>query len=152
MRKTDNDVLDLPFTQDILSEKAVKIFMYICSYCLVLRGEADTAVFSAQLATEMTLKNGLSKQSPCAFAIYGMTEASLGNIDRAAYRFGKLAIEMVERVGSCESECPTVVATALLMITSRTEILDELVIPLHQVADSGFQRSDVIYATYCVSQ
>jgi predicted ATPase len=88
--KSDQDVLKLPFTNDPVVEKTVRLLMHVCTYCF-LRDEADAAIYSALLAAELTLKKGLSNFSSCAFAIYGLAEVFIGNIDRGV-RFGKLSL------------------------------------------------------------
>lgn len=147
--KSDDDLLNLPSAHDSIKANAVKLLMHVCSYCL-LKDEVDVAIFSALLATELTLKNGFSQHSPCAFAIYGVAEVFIGNIDRA-YRFGKLALAMLDRMPSREAACPTV-ALALTFLTHRKELWHKLVTPLIQVADLGFQHGDIVYASYCASQ
>jgi hypothetical protein len=57
--KTDEDILNLPFTQDRFASNAVKLLVRICTYCL-LKDEVEMAVFSALLATQLTLKHGLA--------------------------------------------------------------------------------------------
>jgi predicted ATPase len=148
-RKTDEDLLNLPLTQDLVIANVVKLLIHLCTYCL-MGDEKEMGVFSALLAIELTLKNGLSQHSPCAFVIYGVAEASIGNIDRA-YRFGKLALKMLDGMHSREGEGPTV-AYALTRISCFRKPLHELVTPLSETATSGFQNGDVLYATFCMSQ
>jgi hypothetical protein len=148
-RKTDEDLLNLPLTQDLVIANVVKLLIHLCTYCL-MGDEKEMGVFSALLAIELTLKNGLSQHSPCAFVIYGVAEASIGNIDRA-YRFGKLALKMLDGMRSREGEGPTV-AYALTLLCCWKEPLHELVTPLSETATSGFQNGDVLYATFCMSQ
>jgi hypothetical protein len=111
----------------------------------------ERAVFSTLLATELTLENGLSQYSSYVFVIYGVTEASLGNIDQA-YRFSKLALAMLDRMHSREGEGPTV-AYALMLLRCWKDPLNQLMMPQCEVANSGFQHGDILlYAKFCMLQ
>jgi predicted ATPase len=63
-RKTDEDLLNLPLTQDLVIANVVKLLIHLCTYCL-MGDEKEMGVFSALLAIELTLKNSLSQHSPC---------------------------------------------------------------------------------------
>jgi predicted ATPase len=147
--KSDQAVLNLPFTDDHAVEKAVRLLMHLCTYCF-LRDEADTAIFAALLAAELTLKKGLSHFSSCAFAIYGLAEVFIGNIDRGV-RFGKLSLVMLDNMACKEAECPTA-AYVLTMLAFRRKRFAELVTPLHAAANSGFQNGDIVYGSYSLAQ
>lgn len=54
---------------------------------------------------ELTLKRGLSPLSPFAFAIYGVREISLGNVE-CAYQFGNLAMSLLNQTDRQEAVCP----------------------------------------------
>lgn len=140
--KTDEDILNLPASEDPYMRNAVKLLMHVCTYCL-MKDESETAVYSALLATQLTLRKGLTPHSSSAFAIYGLAEVSLANIDRA-YRFGNLALAMLERSKSHEAECPTV-GFVFSMLKFRKEPFYELVDPLYQVSSSGLQHGDIVY-------
>jgi predicted ATPase len=146
--KTDEDVLNLGLTDDPVAENSVKLLMHMACCCLI-KVNSDGAVFASLLATELTLKNGLSRFSSCAFAIYGVAEASLGNIDRA-YRFGRLALATLKKVRSKEAECHTV-GFSLTMLAFHRKSFDELATPLGAVSNSGFQSGDILYGTYCAA-
>lgn len=147
--KTDDDILNLPTTQNLLATTAVKLLTHVCAYCLV-KEEVNAGIYSALLATQLTFKTGLSSSSPSAFVFYGLTELSLGNIDRG-YRYGKLALAMLENMPGKEAECSTV-AFALCMVTYRRELYGQLIDPLFRVANSGYQRGEILFATYALAQ
>jgi predicted ATPase len=146
-RKTNEDLLNLPLTQDLVDANVVKLLIDLGSVCF-MKNELEMGAFSVLIAVELTLKNGLSQHSPCAFVIYGVLEAAIGNIDRG-YRFGKLALEMLHRRHSREGEGPTAgYANGSLFFWK--EPLDQLVTPLREAANSAFQYGDILYATYCM--
>mmetsp|Transcript_2209 Transcript_2209/g.3485 ORF Transcript_2209/g.3485 Transcript_2209/m.3485 type:complete len:1071 (+) Transcript_2209:110-3322(+) len=147
--KTNESILNLPAATDPVAVASVKLLMHICLHGL-LKEKKDTAVYSALLALEWTLRNGLSQHSSGAFAMYGITEVFLGNIDRG-YRFGKLAIAMLDRVESPGvDECATVSITHSLLSCWK-EPFEDLVEPLYRVAKSGFQNGNLVYGTHCLS-
>lgn len=146
--KTDEDILNLPLADSTLVEDTVKLLTHLCCCCLV-SVRSDAAVFTALLATELTLKHGVSQFSSCAFAIYGVAEVSLGNIDRA-YRFGALALGMLNRIESKGADCHTAAFT-LTQLSFQRERLDNIVIPLSRAANSGFEYGDIPYSTYCTA-
>jgi hypothetical protein len=83
-----------------------------------------TSIFSALLAVELPLKKGVSPHCPGAFAMYGVAELSLGSIDQA-YRFGKLAIAILDGMKSKEASCHTD-GTAVTLLTFRKGPFHEL--------------------------
>jgi len=147
--KADQDILSLPIIQDCVATSTVKLLMHVCSFCLA-KDDMGAGMYAALLATEFTLKAGLTPYSSSAFVFYGIAELSLGNIDRAC-KYGHLALAMLERMSCKESECTTV-GFALAFIQFRKQPFDELIDPLLRAADSGYKRGDVMYATYCSSQ
>lgn len=148
-RKTDEDMLNLATTQDLMTTSTVKLLMFVCCYSFVQNDEI-AGVHAALLAAELSLTAGLSPYGPASFVLYGVTEMSLGKVERA-YRYSKLALAMLEKMPSKEAECYTI-GFATTMIIGRRESFCQLVDPLHRVADAGYQRGDVVYATYSSAQ
>lgn len=141
-RKTDKDVMSLPIKEEnSLFSITVKILMHVCCYSFS-RDEPIPGFYAALLATELTLNTGLAPYSPAAFAMYGLTEVK--SADRA-YRYGKLAISMLDRLPCKEAECYTVsyVMSALL---SLKEPLGQMIDPILRAADAGNQRGDLLHA------
>lgn len=145
--QSDNDLLNLEETEDILATSAVKLLMWVCTHGLNTDDE-ETAVFSALLAMELTLKRGLSPQSPFAFAIYGIAEISLGNVERA-YRFGKLALALLNRLENQEAACSTVSYTSTMLSCWR-DPMQELMDSLFQVGSVGYRNGDVLFGSHCL--
>lgn len=68
-RKTDEAILGLPRMKDRTKAIAVKILLHKCMYCIA-REEKHQATYAALLATELTLKHGVSPYSANALAVY----------------------------------------------------------------------------------
>lgn len=151
VRKSDHDLLSLPATRvdDLLTTTAMKLLVYICSYGL-LTEQKETAIFAALLAMELTLKRGISPLSPFAFAIYGVSQISLGNT-KCGYRFGKIALSVLEKLTSQEAACPTFGFT-LTLLSCWKEPIRDLIDPLFQIGFDGFARGDTLFGAYCMAQ
>lgn len=148
-RKSDDDLLCLPIVQDPLANTAVKLLMHLLQ-CYFNFGSKKAGAFSGLLAVELTLEKGLSPYSSFAFAMYGIAELSLGNTN-LAYRFGKLATNMLVRMHNQEAVCPTVGFTSA-MLTCWKEPLRELIDPLFQAGKFGCKSGDMIYGNLCLCQ
>lgn len=147
--KSDDYLLRLPTTDDRLITAAVKLLMYVCTYGLTTDNK-ETAIVAALLAMELTLKRGVSLHSPFAFAIYGVAEIALGNIERA-YRFGKISLATLDRVSGQEAACPTVGFASTLLLC-RKESIKKLIDPLYRVGKIGYSTGEIIFGSYCLSQ
>ena len=147
-RKSDEDILSLPPMNDLTMATAVKLLLHLCSYCL-LKDESLQTVYAALLATELTVKGGLSPYSASALTIYGVVELSNGDYPRA-YRFGKLALTLLDRIKNKDAECPTT-ALALTLLTHWYDPVRKMPDVLFQAANTGFEIGDVVYGTYCVA-
>ena len=147
-RKSDEDILALPLMRDEAMATAVRILLYLCTYCF-LKDEGLQAVYSALLATELTLKSGLSPYSASAFTIYGIAELSNGNY-RRAYRFGKLALTLLDQIKHRDAECPTT-SLVLSLLTHWYEPICDMPDVMRRAARGGFEVGDVMYGTYCLA-
>jgi histidine kinase len=96
---------------------------------------------------ELTLKRGISPLSPFAFAIYGVSQISLGNTE-CGYRFGKVALSLLGKMENQEAACPTFGFT-LAVLSCWKEPIRDLVDPLFQSRFSGFARGDTLFGSYC---
>ena len=88
--------------KDPTTATSIRLLLHLCWYCFLVE-KPLLAEYSALLATELTLKFGLSPYSASALAIYGMAELVNGN-SRRAYRFGKLALSLLDRIKSRDAE------------------------------------------------
>ena len=149
MKRKNEDLLRLPLMKDRCISTAVRILLHMCMYCF-LQDEEDQGVYSALLATELTLKFGKSPYSPNALAIYGISELTLGNYENG-YRCGKLALAMLNETKCRDAECPTI-GLVLTMLSHWKEPMCELQGPLAKAANDGVAIGDVMYGTYCLAQ
>ena len=148
-RKSDEDILSLPPMGDQALATSVRLLVHVCAYCF-MKDEGLQAVYSALLATELTLRSGLSPNSASALAIYGIAELSIGDY-RRAYRFGKLALTLLARIKHRDAECPTTV-TALSLLTHWYEPVRDMPDIMRRAAYIGFEVGDVFYGSFCFSQ
>jgi predicted ATPase len=140
--KSNEDVLNLPVMQDKSMSAAVRILVHLCTYCL-LNNKRNEAMYSALLAIQLTLKGGLSSYSANALAIYGVAEVALGNHAKG-YRFGQLALTLLDRMRSKDAECATVGFTLTLLSFWR-EPLRDLHGRLFQAGTNGYETGDILY-------
>jgi len=136
--KTDEDILGLPVTNDKVTATAITILTTICTESL-FQDEEHQAVFSALYAVELTLKRGLTPKSPMAFVVFGIVESTLKRYDQA-YRFGKIALRLLDTVGSSSILCPTVVYSQTLLCFRKDSLLD-IKNELTRVASIGYRVS-----------
>jgi predicted ATPase len=147
-RKSDEDILGLPLMTDEAATATSRILVNLCTYCF-LKDETNLGVYAALLALQSTLKDGLNAYSGCALAIYGVAQLSNGNY-RAAYRFGKLALALLDKMQVRDAECATKVLSLTLLV-HWYEPLRGMTEPLRRAASIGFDVGDVVYGTYCLA-
>ncbi|KAI2491577.1 histidine kinase [Fragilaria crotonensis] len=147
-RKSDDDILGLPLMKDEAATAMSRILVNLCTYCF-LKDEANLGVYAALLALQLTLKGGLNAYSACALAIYGVAQLSSGNY-RGAYRFGKLAMALLNKMQVRDAECTTTVLSLSLLI-HWYEPLRGMTETLRRAASIGFEVGDVLYGTYCLA-
>jgi predicted ATPase len=147
-RKSDEDILSLPPMGDRTMSTIVRLLFFLSCYCF-LKDERYQAVYSALLATELTLKDGLSPFSASAFTIYGVAELYLGD-SRRAYRFGKLALTLLDRIKNKDADCPTT-GFSLAFLTHRYDSVSPMPDILRRAIRRGFDVGDIVFGTYCLS-
>jgi predicted ATPase len=146
-QKSDNYILSLPKMKDESMAIAVRLLLHIYLYCL-LKNEDSQGLYSALLATEITLKNGLNAYAASALTIYGVAELASGNY-RRAYRFGKLAISLLDKFQNREAECSTI-AFSLSTLTHWYDPIREMPPILFRASNNGFEIGDVVYGSFCL--
>ncbi|KAI2512185.1 histidine kinase [Fragilaria crotonensis] len=147
-RKSDEDILSLPLMRDEAATATSRILVNLCMYCF-LKDEDNLGIYAALLALQLTLKFGLNAYSACALANYGVAELFNGNY-RGAYRFGKLALTLLEKMPVRDAECATT-AVSLALLAHWYEPVRGATKPLRRAASIGFEVGDVIYGTYCLA-
>lgn len=147
-QKSDDDILRLPIMKDQAMLTSVRILFHLSSFCF-LKDEKQQAIYSALLGCQLTLTGGLSPHSANALAIYSLSEVLKGNHDRA-YRFGKLALRLLERFDCGDTICPTS-WIVLSTISHLREPLRNFGKQLVEAGNAGLAVGDVVYGTICLS-
>ncbi|KAI2510540.1 PhoQ sensor [Fragilaria crotonensis] len=147
-RKSDDDILSLPLMSDETATATSRLLVNLCHYCF-LKDETNLGVYAALLALQSTLQSGLNAYAACALAIYGVAQASNGNY-RGAYRFGKLALALLDKMQVRDAECATTVLSLTLLI-HWYEPLRGIPKSLRRAASIGFEVGDVVYGTFCLA-
>jgi histidine kinase len=146
--KTDEDILGLPVMSDRIKATTIKLLINLALYCL-LKDDLERGVVSALLALQLTLKGGLSPYSANALTIYGVAEVTLGN-QKSGYRFGKLALRMLDHVKYKETESATI-GMALASLIHWREPIRALQKPFQGAMDIGFDVGDVVFGSFCAA-
>ena len=147
-KKSDEDILCIPRMKDPKMATSVRLLLHLGWYCFVVENIL-LSVYSALLATELTLKFGLSPYSASALTIYGMAELVNGNY-RRAYRFGKLALSLLGRIKSRDAECSTT-GLALTWLMHWYDPIRDMPDILRRAGTSGFEVGDMVYGSYCLN-
>jgi predicted ATPase len=147
-KKTDDQILSFPLMNDPVMAAAVRLLFYASTYCSMKNAENET-LYYALLAMELTHRHGLSPHTAPSMATYGMIEVFLGNHMRG-YRFGKLALKMLEQTHLREVECATII-----IATSLTSHFQEQINPLipmfDRANDVGLESGEVVWGVYSLS-
>jgi predicted ATPase len=147
--KSDDTILCLHVMCDPRMIAAVRLLFHTSTYCLMKTEVEQHSLFYALLATELTLKFGLSPFSAPAFATYGMIEGFLGFRVRG-YRFGKLALIMLDQMKLKEIESPTLNLCSSMCLHFQTPVND-LVKDFDRAMDIGLESGDILWGVYSLS-
>ena len=147
-RKSDEYILNLPTMEDEAMSIAVRLLLHLNMHYL-FKDEKLQAVYVALQAIDMTMTGGLNSYAACAFAVYGIAELANGSYSQA-YRFGKLALTLLDRFDNRDAECPTV-GLALTSLTHWYDSITDMPSALLRAANRGFEIGDVVHGTYCLS-
>jgi len=142
---SDEDILGLPVMSDKVQNTAVQLLVYGSIFGIV-NDQEKPAIYYALLALELTLKSGLSKFSPNAFAIYSMAELVMGHTERA-YRFGNLARTMVDRL-QCHQTGSTAIILVNNMVAHWKESLHQLSEPTYRAMNNCLDAGDVSFGIF----
>jgi predicted ATPase len=147
-RKSDKRILALPLIKNQLMASAIMLLFNASAY-FAMKNAENEAPFYSLLAVELTLRYGLSPYSAPAFAMCGMIEVFLGNHMRG-YRFGKLALAMLEQMECKEVECATLIISTSLSSHFQDPI-NGLIGSFDHAMDAGLESGDVVWGIYSLS-
>ena len=145
--KADADILNLPLMQDTKSKMAVKLLVDTCTSNF-MRDKEIAACYAALLATELTMRDGLSPYSANAFVVYGMVEILLGNLDRGL-RFGTISRALTNRMPCKDADSLTNSINVTSVLHWKMSIR-EINPVLCEAMNSAFDVGNVVYATLSV--
>jgi len=135
--KSDNFILELPLLQDdapVIMVTAILIKITAAAFFL---GEAKLYVFAIQRLFQLLLQKGISSMSPSVVAGYGMLESKLGNSE-SAYRFGMLALKLLDKQSCKKYLCITLVTSWVFNLHWKRSLSD---------AADAFRQAHVVGAT-----
>lgn len=147
-RMTNEEILALPPMKGRACAATVKLLRHVCTYSLTMDDKLLT-MYVSLLATEVTLKGGLSPFSANALVMYAVIELAIGNRSRA-YRFGKLALQLQEQIKCRETESSTI-GSVVALVTHWKDPLREVVESLENGTKAGFDAGDILSAVHCLT-
>jgi len=146
MGKSEEQILRLPMTTQ---DSHVAIFQVISVSLLnFMLVKPELAGVFAQKCMNLTLQHGHCTLSCLSFLSYGMLRLQIGDIE-AADKFGKLALQSLEKHGSTEY-LPRVYAAYYGMIQSWKHDIKDSLEPLMYAYNVGLQSGDYEYACLCL--
>jgi predicted ATPase len=142
------DLEKLPPMENLRMSQALFILgsSALCAYC---KGDEALCTVWCLNMFLITLQYGISGDSPYAFAAYGMVMSAVGDFN-AAYEYGRLAIDMLERPGMEKSiaKVQNVVHNHLAFLKDPIQAsLD----PLLAGYTAGMHIGDVTQAALCLT-
>lgn len=148
-KKTDEDILNLPImVEDATKTAALKILLHLSMNCS-LANRGNTAFYTSLIGVQMMLREGLTGYSAYGIGFYGMAELASGNY-QLGFRFGRLAMTLLDRMQCKEAICPTICLT-VACLSHWNEPLHELLKPIDDALNVAFDIGDVFYGTYGLS-
>eukprot|EP00978_Attheya_sp_CCMP212_P048515 scaffold532450_cov102-Attheya_sp.AAC.1 len=147
--KTDNDLLTLPTMTNQDKIEAMKLLKCCTTHVYILQNMEMFALILFRMM-QLSLKYGLSIVSPLGFASYGvMLRGVAGDID-GGYRFGKLALQLVELLNAKETESQVLMVTNIFLNHWKQPLQDSIE-PLLRGHQVGMEAGDTEYALYCAN-
>jgi len=141
------DNLDLPLVQDTKSAMAIRLLVTNCRSNL-LQEKIVPSLYAALLATELTIRDGVSSYSAYALVVYGMIETLLRNLDRGI-KFGDLALELTRRIHCKDSECLALTINTCTLLHWKMTVR-EIVPIMFEAMNGGFDVGNVVSSSFCV--
>jgi predicted ATPase len=144
-----HDLLSLPRTSDDMEIEAIR-FLNAAS---IFAWHADLETMASLIFLRMmrlTLKNGLCKFSPFAFATFGMLLAAIGE-HKEGYEFGRVALKLHDHLeDSRECIAATTVVVESCLTHLRKPLYDSLA-PMLESHQIGMETGEIEFAALCLS-
>ncbi|MBV6627592.1 MAG: AAA family ATPase [Rivularia sp. (in: Bacteria)] len=143
--KNISDLIDLPLMSDVEKLAGMKILSII----LFPSGAYVSELFPLTILTQVNLsiKYGNSAFSTFAYAAYGLILQGFFGDGQSSYQFGKLALDLVEKLNTPEMKTKTFFMVALATKHGKEHI--KMFLPLFKEAyQSGIEYGDLEYASH----
>jgi predicted ATPase len=144
-----HDLLSLPRTSDEMKIEAIR-FLNAASIFAWHANWETMASFVFLRMMRLTLKNGLCKFSPFAFATFGMLLAAIGE-HKEGYEFGRVALKLHDHLEDSR-EC--IAATTVVVESCLTHLqkpLYDSLAPMLESHQIGMETGEIEFAALCLS-
>ncbi|MBN1363622.1 MAG: diguanylate cyclase [Syntrophaceae bacterium] len=142
--KSDKKILNLPLMTDPLKLAATRLLSSIMH--AIFFAEPNILGFITFYMVRMSLKHGLAPDHPMAYAVYGAVLCEAVNDVAGSYRFGKLAMKMVERLNVRNKFSRTAFCYNILCRHWR-EHRRESIEPSLEAFNKGVETGDLLWAS-----
>ncbi|CAB9517006.1 expressed unknown protein [Seminavis robusta] len=139
--KTEEDILALPELQDARIIAAMKV-LYVMNNILENCKSEESAMLPVLRLVRLSFKHGLSPLAALGFHLYGLYLVKLGQLDDA-YRFGRLAMRILEKFPSKQLEGQIIFLFYLIIQASKSSfrsILEPMVKAGDLAMETGFME------------
>jgi predicted ATPase len=144
-----HDLLSLPRTSDEMQIEAIR-FLNAASIFAWHANLETVASFVFLRMMRLTLKNGLCKFSPFAFATFGMLLAALGN-HKEGYEFGRVALELHDYLEDSRECIASTTAVVESCLTHLQKPLYDSLAPMLESHQIGMATGEIEFAALCLS-
>jgi predicted ATPase len=144
-----HDLLSLPRTSDEMNIEAMR-FLNAASIFAWHANLETVASFVFLRMMRLTLKNGLCKFSPFAFATFGMLLAAIG-VHKEGYEFGRVALELHDHLEDSRECIASTTAVVESCLTHLKKPLYDSLAPMLESHQIGMQTGEIEFAALCLS-
>jgi predicted ATPase len=144
-----HDLLSLPLMSDEMTIEATRflnatsIFAWHCDLKYL-------ATFASLRMVQLTLKFGLCKFSPYAFATFGLLFATIGKY-KEGYEFGQLALELHDHLKDSRACIASTTVVVEICLTHLRKPLYDSLAPMLESHRIGMQTGEIEFAALCLS-
>jgi predicted ATPase len=136
--KSDGELLSLPLMTDEAKIAAMKLLLSITHHAYFLQKPVYLALAIFRMV-QLTLRYGLDKLSASGFASYGLVRCGVLGKIKEGYRFGKLALTLIDRLDAQEWKAQVVCVCNQCLFHWQEPFTSQLE-PLLQAYQLGHER------------
>jgi predicted ATPase len=144
--KSDEQILRMPTITDEKKLACLQILHLL--FMPAMMSEQHVVPYISLMMLRITMENGLSSFSSLAFSYYGLLCISAHNKYKTAFRYGELALQLLERFQAKEM-APRVYLALYGCIYARVKPLQQTLEPLMMGYSIGMQTGDIAAAALC---